>query len=84
MSTRALRHRTPSRSGATPRAETSADASAGRPQAPLSKAAAARLARLGAADMPWLDRGEGAMLAGYDGPEVSGAVKYSADRVKGR
>ncbi len=84
MSMRALRHRTPSRSGATPPTEAYADAPAVRPQAPLSKAAAARLVRLGAADMPWLERGEGAMLAGYDGPEVSGAVEYSADRVKDR
>ncbi len=84
MSTRALRHRTPSRSGATPRTEVCAYTPAVRAQAPLQKAAAARLACLGAADMPWLGRGEGAMLAGYDGPEVSGAVEYSADRVKGR
>ena len=84
MSTRALRHRNPSRSGATPRTEACADTPAVRPQAPLSKATAARLARLGAADMPWLGRGEGAMLAGYDGPEVSGAAEYAADLGKGR
>ncbi len=84
MSTRALRHRTPSRSGATSRTEAYADTPAVGPQAPLSKAAAARLARLDAADMLWLGQGDGAMLAGYDGPEVSGAVEYSADGVKGR
>ncbi len=81
MSTRALRHRTPSRSGAVPRTETRVDASV----APaLSKAAAARLARLGVTDMPWLGQGQDAMLTGHDGPEVSGPPQYSANHVKGR
>lgn len=80
MSTRALRHRTPSRSGAVPRTEARPDA----PVPALSKAATARLARLEAMDVPWLGQGQDAMLAGYDGPEVSGPPKYSADRVKGR
>ncbi len=84
MNTRALRHRTPSRSAAAPRTEAHADTPAARPQAPLPKGAAERLARLGAVDMPWLDRDESAMLTGYDGPEVSGPVEYSADCVKGR
>lgn len=84
MNTRALRHRTSSRSAAMPRTEAHPDAPMARSQAPLPKAAAARLTRLGAVDMPWLGRDEHAMLSGYDGPEVSGPVEYSADRVKDR
>jgi len=84
MNTRSLRHRTPSRSAATPRTEAHAVTPTARPPAPLPKAAVARLAHLGAADMPWLGRDKDAMLTGYDGPEVSGPVEYSADRVKDR
>ncbi len=84
MDTRVLRHRTRSRSAATPRTKAHADTPAARPQAPLPKAAIARLARLGTADMLWLGRGRDAMLAGYGGPEVSGPAEYSADRVKDR
>ncbi len=84
MNTRALRNRTPSRSAAVPRTEAHADTPTARPHAPLPKAAAERLARLGAADMPWLGRNKDAMLTGCDGPEVSGPFEYSADRVKGR
>lgn len=80
----ALRHRTPSRSGATPRAEAHTDAPTAGPAVPLPKAAVARLTRLGVADMPWLEQGDGAMLAGHNGPEVSGPAEYFADRVKGR
>ncbi len=83
MSTRALRHRTPSRSGAAPRPETHADTPLVSTPA-LSKAAVARLASLNLADMPWLGQGGDAMLAGYDGTEVSGPSEYSTDRVKGR
>lgn len=84
MNTRTLRHRTPSRSVATPRTDAHTDTPTARPQVPLPKAAVARLSRLGTADMPWLGRGGDAMLTGYDGPEVSGPVEYSADRMKDR
>ena len=83
MNTRALRHRPPSRSASTPSTQAPADAPAS-PQPALPKAAAARLARLGAANMPWLGQGKDAMLDGYDGPEISGPSEYSAESVKER
>ena len=70
------------RSGATRREETRADPSASAPTLP--KAAAKRLARLDAANMPWLGQGEAAMLAGYEGPEISGPADRPADAAKGR
>ncbi len=84
MNTRTLRDRTSSQSAAAPRTGAHADMPAASPQASLPKAAAERLARLGAADMPWLGRDKDAMLTGYNGPEVSGPVEYSPNRVKGR
>ncbi len=83
MNTRALRHRTPPRSGATPRPEGNATVPAA-PTTALPKAAAVRLARLGAADMPWLGQGEDAMLAGYEGPEIGGVAEYPTGPVKRR
>ena len=83
MNTRALRHRPPSRSASALRTPAPVDAPA--PSQPaLPKAAEARLAQLGAADMPWLGQEEDAMLNGYDGPEISGPSEYSADHVKER
>ena len=83
MNTRALRHRPPSRSASAPRTLAPVDAPALSHPA-LPKAAAARLAQLGAADMPWLSQKEDAMLGGYDGPEINGPSEYSADHVKER
>lgn len=83
MSTRALRHRAPSRPGPTKLGEADADTRSAAASA-LPKAAAARLARLDAADMPWLGQGGDAALAGYDGPEISGPSEYPADPTKGR
>ena len=71
MSTRALRHPISSRFGATHDTAPRADAPA-MPTPQMSKVAAVRLNRLKASDMPWLGQGRDAMLAGYDGREVSG------------
>lgn len=83
MSTRALRHRTVARSGSMQPGEARADAHPAAASA-LPKAAVARLARLDAADMPWLGQGGDAALAGYDGPEISGPSEYPAGPTKGR
>ena len=83
MNTRALRHRPPPRSGATHGPEGNATVPAA-PTTALPKAAAVRLARLGAADMPWLGQGEDAMLTGYDGPEISGVAEHPANPAKRR
>ena len=83
MSTRALRQHTPSRSDVAHATKPRADAPA-MPTPQMSKAAAARLNRLNASDMPWLGQGSEVMLAGYEGPEVSGPVEYAAGCVKGR
>ena len=83
MSTRALRHRARSRSGSTQPGEGRADALTAAAPA-LPKAAAVRLARLNAADMPWLGQGRDATLAGYDGPEISGPSEYPAGPTKRR
>lgn len=69
--------RCPSRFGAMPQAEVGADAlSAAAPALP--NAAAARLARLDAANMPWLGQGGDVPLAGHDGPEISSPSEYPA------
>lgn len=77
MDMRVSRSRPPSRSGATPRTGMLAKAA-------VSKAAAARLARVSGTDMPWLGRGGYAMLGGYDGPEVSGPAEYRPGSTKHR
>lgn len=82
MNTRSPR-RCLSRSGATLQMEARADTlSAAAPALP--KAAAARLARLDAAGMPWLGQGGDATLVGYDGPEISGPSEYPAGPTKRR
>ena len=83
MTTRPLRHRTPSRSGAAPRPDAHDGVAAASTPA-LPKAAAVRLARLNATDIPWLGQGGSAMLAGYDGPEVNGPAEYLPGPVKRR
>lgn len=83
MNTRTLCHQAPSRSGATRQEKARADAPPASAPA-LPKAAAERLARLDAADMPWLGQGQAAMLAGYDGPEVTGSIERPAHSTKRR
>ena len=83
MTTRPLRHRTPHRSGAAPRPDAH-DGMAAAFTPALPKAAAARLARLNATDIPWLRQDGSTMLAGYDGPEVSGPAEYLSGPAKRR
>lgn len=83
MSMRPFRTRMPSRSGTASRGATHVDAHAmAAPVPALPKAAAARLAQLDAASMPWLGQDSAAMLVGYDGPEAGGPAEYPTEPAK--